>query len=171
MVVLSSTEDPIAGPVVHVGSQVLKPVSGFVAYGQLGIAVLWAIAIASSVVYFVVWGVRKLRGKVPAGPSTRIRMWPLLASVSVIAFVTLFSQGMSDPFALLGSPTAVSLGVMLLTIAFAVFAVTASWTAVKERQAEMNRVNYWHSSITSFIHLLIAAYLLWFGVIGIQTWA
>jgi len=171
MVVLSSTEDPIAGPVVHVGSQVLKPVSGLVAYGQLGIAVLWAIAIASSLVYFVIWGVRKLRGKVPAGPSTRIRLWPLLASVSIIALATLFSQGMSDPFTRLGKPTAVSLGVMLLTIAFAVFAVAGSWTAVKERDAEMNRVNYWYSATTSFVHLLVAVYLLWFGVIGIQTWA
>lgn len=171
MVVLSSAEDPLAGPVVHAGDQVLKPVSALVAYGQLGIAALWAIAIVSAVVYFVVWGVRKLRGKVPSGPSTRIRVWPLLASLSIIAFATLFGQGMSDPFTLLGKLTAVSLGVMLLTIAFAVFAVAGSWTAVKERHAEMNRVNYWYSATTSFVHLLVAVYLLWFGVIGIQTWA
>lgn len=171
VVVLSSAEDPLAGPVVHAGDQVLKPVSALVAYGQIGIAALWAIAIVSSVVYFVVWGIRKLRGKVPVGPSTRIRVWPLLASVFIIAFVTLFSHGMSDPFTLLGSPTAVSLGVMLLTIAFAVSAAIGSLTAVKERHAEMNRVNYWYSATTSFIHLLVAVYLLWFGVIGIQTWA
>jgi hypothetical protein len=45
------------------------------------------------------------------------------------------------------------------------------YTAVVERGTEMNRFNYWYSSISSYLHLLVAAYLLWFGVIGIQTWA
>ena len=60
---------------------------------------------------------------------------------------------------------------MIATIAFAVFAVLGSYTAVTERGTEMNRVNYWYSSISSYLHLLVTVYLLWFGVIGIQTWA
>ena len=173
-IVLVQTEDPLAGPVIHVGTQTLKPVSPLVAYGQLGIGALWFASIATSFLYFLVWGVRKWRGKVPAGPSTRIRIWPLFASVSVVAFVWLFSISMSSPsqiFATLGKPTPISVSIMLSTLAFAAFAVLGAWTAVRERGAAMNRFNYWYCSISSGLHLLVAIYLGWFGIIGIQTWA
>jgi hypothetical protein len=173
-VVLVQAEDPLAGPVMHVGTQVLQPVSALVVYGQLAVGALWLASIAFSFVYFLVWGVRKWRGKVPAGPSTRIRVWPLLAGVSVVAFIVLFSMGMSSTstvFMTLGKPTPTSIAIMLATLAFAVFAVLGAWTAVRERGAEMNRVNYWYCSISSGLHLLVALYLGWFGIIGIQTWA
>jgi CubicO group peptidase (beta-lactamase class C family) len=173
-VVLVQTEDPLAGPVVHVGTQVLKPVSPLVVYGQLAIGALWLVSIATSFAYFFIWGIRKWRGKVPAGPSTRIRVWPLLAGASIVAFVTLFSMGMSSTstiFTTLGKPTAISISIMLATLAFAVFAVLGAWTAFRERGAAMNRVNYWYCSVSSALHLIVALYLGWFGIIGIQTWA
>ena len=110
----------------------------------------------------------------PVVPSTRIRVWPLLAGVSVVAFIALFSMGTSSTstvFMTLGKPTPTSIAIMLATLAFAVFAVLGAWTAVRERGAEMNRVNYWYCSISSGLHLLVALYLGWFGIIGIQTWA
>ena len=172
--VLLSAEDPVAGLVVHAGNLVLKPVSPLVAYGQLAIAALWLVSIGTSFLYFLVWGVRKLRGKVAKGGSTRIRLWPLFAGVSVVAFVALFAAGMSSTsniFITLGRPTATSISIMLATIAFAVFAALGTFTAITERNTKMNRFNYWYCSISSYLHLLVAAYLLWFGVIGIQTWA
>lgn len=173
-IVLLQTEDPIAGAVVHAGGRVLKPVSPLVAYGQLVIAGLWLASIITSFLYLLVWGVRKWRGRVPAGPTTRIRLWPLLASVSVAAFVVLFASGMSSPsniFNTLGRPTAISVSIMLASLAFAAFALLGAITAFRERRAEMNRANYWYCSISSSLHLLVAAYLAWFGIIGIQTWA
>jgi hypothetical protein len=80
-------------------------------------------------------------------------------------------SSMSSTFTLLGAPSAISVGIMLMTMAFAGFAALGVYTAVVERGTEMNRFNYWYSSISSYLHLLVAAYLLWFGVIGIQTWA
>ncbi|MGI9204403.1 MAG: serine hydrolase domain-containing protein [Woeseiaceae bacterium] len=174
MVVLARAEDPLAGAVVHVGSRVMQPVSAVIVYGQLAIAALWGLVIASSFLFFLIWGVRKLRGKIPAGPSMRVRVWPLLAGVSVVGFVLLFAAGMSsttNTFQMLGAPTPTSIGVMLATIAFLLFAVLGVQAAVKHRGAEMNRLNYWYCSICSGTHLIVALYLVWFGVIGIQTWA
>ncbi len=173
-IVLVQTEDPLAGPVVHVGTQVLKPVSPLVVYGQLAIGALWLASIATSFLYFIVWGIRKWRGKVPGGASTRIRVWPLLAGVSMVAFVLLFAQGMSSTstiFTTLGKPTMISVSIMLATLAFAVFAVLGVLSAARARNAEMNRVNYWYCSISSALHLIVALYFGWFGIIGIQTWA
>jgi CubicO group peptidase (beta-lactamase class C family) len=170
-IAISMVEDPLEGPVVHMGATVLKPVSALVAYGQLAIAVLWGLTIAISIPYALVWGVRRLRGKIPPGPAIRIRVWPLLAGLSVIAFITLFSIGMGDPFSSLGKPTAVSVGIMLMTIAFALLAALGLFTAIREWGTEMNRVNYWFATTSSVLHCIIVAYLAWFGIIGLATWA
>lgn len=171
LVSLSSVVDPLAGPVVHAGSRVLKPVSPLLVYGQLGVAILWGLAIVTSFLYFLVWGVRKLRGKIPAGATMRIRVWPLLAGLSIAAFIGLFSVGMSDPFQQLGTPSATAVGIMVSTLLFALFAALGVSTAIRERRTVMNRVNYWHSSIASYLHGIVAIYFLWFGVIGLMTWA
>jgi CubicO group peptidase (beta-lactamase class C family) len=171
VIVMSRVDDPLAGPVVHVGSTVLKPTSAFAAYGQLAIAALWGLSIAISIPYALVWGVRRLRGKIPPGPSIRIRVWPLLAGLSVIAFIMLFSAGMGDPFSSLGKPTAISVGIMIMTIAFALLAALGLITSIRERGTEMNRVNYWFTTTSSLLHCIIVAYLAWFGIIGLTTWA
>lgn len=171
LIALSQVVDPLAGPVVHAGNLVLKPASSLLIYGQLGVAILWGLSIVTSVLYFLVWGVRKLRGKVPSGATMRIRVWPLLAGLSVAALVGFFALGMADPFKRLGEPSLISVSIMLLTVAFAVFAVLGVRTSIEERATAMNRVNYWHSTIASFTHAIVAAYLLRFGVIGLMTWA
>ena len=94
LITLSKVVDPLAGPVVHVGSLVLKPASPLLVYGQLGVAVFWGLAIVTSFLYFPVWAVRKLRGKIPPGVTMQIRLWPLLASLSIAALVALFTVGM-----------------------------------------------------------------------------
>lgn len=171
LIALSQVVDPLAGPVVHAGNLVLKPASPLLIYGQLGVATLWVLSIVTSVLYFLVWGARRLRGKIPSGATMRIRVWPLLAGLSVVTLVGFFALGMADPFKRLGEPTLISVSIMLLTVAFAVFAVLGVRTSIEERTAAMNRVNYWHSTFASFMHAIVAAYLLWFGVIGIMTWA
>ncbi len=171
VIALSQAVDPLAGDVVHLGDMVLKPVTEALVYGQLGVAALWGICIISAVLYFLVWIVRKLRGKIPAGATIRVRLWPLLASLSIVAVVLLFAIGMSDPFELLGKPTWVSVGINLATVAFALFAAFGVHTSVKVRAEPMNRFNYWYSTVCSSTHLVVAAYLLAFGVIGLITWS
>ena len=112
-----------------------------------------------------------MRGKIPAGPAIRIRLWPLLASLSVIVFVVAFAVGFSDPFNKLGSATGTSVTVMIATIAFFLFAVLGAYTAIRERATPMNRANYWYCSVSAGLHLIVALYLLSYGVIGIMTWA
>ena len=170
-VTVSRVEDPLDGTVVHAGTRVMKPLSPVIAYGQLAIAALWGLSIAISIPYALVWIVRRLRRKIPSGPAIRIRVWPLLAGLSVIAFLTLFSVGMKDPFVTLGQPTSVSIGILIMTIAFALFAALGLITAIRERGTKMNRVNYWYATTSSTLHCIVVAYLASFGVIGLMTWA
>jgi hypothetical protein len=171
LVSLARVVDPLIGPVVHAGSLVLKPVSPLLAYAQLGIAVLWGLSIVTSLLYFLVWGVRKLRGKIPSGATVRIRLWPLLAGLSIIALNGFFALAIADPIRNLAAPTVSSLGIMLSSIAFAVFAALGVRTSIEERHTPMNRANYWHSTIASLTHAIVAAYMFWFGAIGLMTWS
>ncbi len=167
---LSRVVDPLAGPVVHIGTLVAKRVPPAMVWGQVGVVILWALMIVTSLLYAIIWGIRKRRGRIPAGPTIRIRVWPLLASLSFLVLVGLFVLASSDPFARLGKPSFFSVGIMLMSIAFAVFAFLGARTAVIERHTSMNRLNYWHSTIASFAHLLVACYLGWFGIVGMMTW-
>ena len=170
-IALARVNDPLAGSVVHVDTRVMKRIPAWLAFGQLGIGILWGLSIATSVLFLLVWGVRKLRGKIPPGPATWIRVWPLLAGLSILGVIGLFAVGYSDPFKQLGAPTFYSVGIMLLSITFAVFAFLGVRSSVRERHTAMNRWAYWHSTLASSVHFIVAAYLLWFGVIGMMTWA
>lgn len=171
LISLSLSDDPLAGVVVHANSRVLQPTNPLLVYGELSIAVIWLLAIVSSVLYMFVWGIRKGLKKIPKGATIKVRLWPLLAAISVIVFVVLFIIGQGSPFESFGAPSLLSIGAFIATICFAIFSTLGFFTIIKERDAEMNRVNYWYCAVCSSAHFLVTLYLLWFGVIGLRTWA
>ena len=168
---LASAVDPLAGEVVHANFTVLKPTPAIRVYSQLAVAAAWGFFIVTSVLFFPVWLVRRLRGRVPAGGPVQVRLWPLLASLAVLAVAVLFAIGMHDPFGELGKPTTISVGIMLGTLAFAAFALLGGYAAIRTRRLAMNRGAYWHSTLASALHLAVMLYLLAFGIIGLKTWA
>jgi CubicO group peptidase (beta-lactamase class C family) len=171
LVALSVAEDPIVGTVIHANNLVLQPTPALIVFAQLAIAIVWLIAIVSSFFYMFVWAIRKLDGKIPGGATIKIRLWPLLAAISMAFFVIFFIQGSSDPFKSLGVPSFISIGIMLSTLFFALFSLLGVYTAFKERKTPMNRINYWYSTISSISHMIVTLYFLSFGVIGLMTWA
>jgi CubicO group peptidase (beta-lactamase class C family) len=178
LIALSRVVDPLAGEVIQVagpngpgGNLVLRPVPSWIVYSMLVVAVLWAVVIFSSVPYFLVWFIRRLLGKIPGGATVRVRLWPLLATTSIILTIILMILASSDFQEYLGNPTGLSIGVMLTTIAFAVFSLLGVVTVFRERRTPMNRANYWYSACSSGIHLVMAIYLMKFGVIGIMFWS
>ena len=166
-----ATTDPLAGDVLQYGTRVLKPVSTAQVYLQFLVLVLWGLAIAGSLLFAPVWIVRRIRGKIEPGAAIRVRLWPLLAALSAVAFVLLFMLGMKDPFDQLGGPGLVSVGIMLCSILFAIFAFLGVVCAVATRHRSINRAAWWSSAIASFLHIVVTVYLLMHGVIGVMTWA
>ncbi len=164
-------DDPLAGPVVHAGTTVLQPVSGLRVFAQFGFAALWGILLLSVLAFFPVWGVRRLLRRVPPGAAVRIRAWPLLAALCVVAFVALFMAGFLDPFRLLGGPTAVSVGILLATLGFALFTLLGLQCAWGARRLPINRGAYWHSTVASLFNAVALVYFAFNGVIGLVTWS
>jgi len=168
---LSQATDPLAGDVIHIGTLVLKSTSSLLVYTQLSVVMLWGIFILSSMLFFPVWSIRKYQGKIASGATIRIRLWPLLAGLSVILSVVLFTVGGNDPFKSFGEPSFYSVGILLLSIGFALFACLGLYTSVKEWNTKMHQGTFWYSTLSSLIHTVVAIYLLIFGVIGIVLWA
>lgn len=171
MSVLSIANDPLVGNVLHLNNTVYKPTNALLAYGQLTIMGLWILSMVSSILFLFVWGIRKLDGKIPSGGATLIRVWPLLASICILSVIISFITGASDPFETLGKASGHSVGIMLSSLGFALFAILSLYTAIKERNTSINQVAYWYCSISSILHFIVALYLTWFGVIGMMTWS
>ncbi|MGB0495257.1 MAG: serine hydrolase domain-containing protein [Kangiellaceae bacterium] len=170
LVSLSVANDPLVGKVIHANNRVLQPISSGFVYAQISTAFIWVFFIVSSFLYVLIWGIRKLNKSIPSGATIRIRMWPLFAGICIFLVLILFSVGASEPFINFGKPSFISVSIMLLTIAFALFSVMGVYTAFKERRSPMNQVNYWYCSLGSLVNLIVTVYFLWFGVIGLMTW-
>jgi hypothetical protein len=138
---------------------------------QFGAAAAWGLFIVTSLLFAPVWLVRRLKRRIRPGAAIRVRLWPLLAGLSVVAFLLLFAFGMDDPFTLLGAPTTVSMGIMAATYSFALFTLLGASCAWNARRLPINRVAYWHSAAASVLNLVAGLYLLAHGVIGLMTWA
>jgi hypothetical protein len=171
IITMVKTTDPLAGEVIHIGSQVLKRVSPIQAFGQLALGVLWLLFMLSAVIFGIIWSVRYWKGKINGGANVRIRLWPLLASLFFLVTFIFIVVGFANPFKLLGTVSTVSLGIMLSTIGFAITSVWSVVCVIKKRHETLNKLVYWHSAILSVLHLIVTCYFLWYGVIGLRTWA
>ncbi|MEW6989628.1 serine hydrolase domain-containing protein [Colwelliaceae bacterium 6441] len=177
LISLSKVIDPLEGEVIHLAYKngaannfVLKRVNSLFGYLQLVIAISWILVIISSFVYFIIWFIRRLAGKIPSGASIRVRVWPFLASTSVLLIGLLLLVASTNPYQYMPRPTPVSVGIALMTVVFACVSLMSVITVYKARRLVMNRFNYWYSTFSSVVHFLIALHLLYFGVIGIMFW-
>lgn len=168
---LSVVDDPLDGRVIHVDTTVYKPISAATVYAQLVLFTIWGILTIATLLYLPVWGIRKLRGAAIGAASLRLRLWPLLATLSLTLFASLMTIGAADPFALLGEPGFVSVGIMLSSLAFLIFALIGVYAVIRAKSTAMNQVNYWYCCLASTTNLLVALYSGWFGVIGMMTWS
>jgi len=169
---ISRVVDPLVGEVVHIGMDVYKKTTTIAVYAPIAIFFLWVLSMVVSILFFPIWIVRKLRKKIPGGATLAIRVWPLLATLSIVIFLAAGILGQSgDVFSKLGRPSVYSIAIMIASIAFFVFSVLGAFTVVKHRNSEINVFAYWSSTLLSFTHLAVAMYLLWFGWIGMRFWA
>ena len=99
-----------------------------------------------------------------------VQLWPLLASLLIVAAFIAMGPTLSGPREGLVGPNIFSVSFMFLTIAFAGASVWSVFVVVKGRRAAMNAVAYWHSAVLAGSHLVVTLYLLWHGVIGFRFW-
>lgn len=147
-----------------------KQVSAFRVWGELVGFGLIAVLMSSSPLFALIWGARKLLGKLRNAGPLSVRVMPLISTLSMGAFLGLFFVSRGDLWTL-GVCNWVTMGIMLSSIVFALTAAVGVYVVYRERSAAMNRVAYWHSALVAIAVAADAIYLGYWGLIGLRLWA
>jgi CubicO group peptidase (beta-lactamase class C family) len=148
-----------------------KRIPTWFAIFELGLFAWFVLALASILLYAPFWvfgGFIKSRRR---RAERAIRLRPLVAVLSLLAFVALFMMSSNDLISRLGQITVWSVGLFLTSSIFALASIASAialWTARKQR---VRRFVRWFSIVVTSALVIATAYLAWWGVIGIRTWS
>jgi hypothetical protein len=168
LVLLAPKDD---GRYIEVYGNTMKHVPAWLAVGEILLAAWFLLALVSIFVYAPLWLLGGLSRKRRRPAERAMRLWPLLAALSLLTCVATFSLAGDDLIERLGSLTGWSATFFLATITYAVASVASAialWRAPKQEVRSGVR----RYSIAVTLALLIgAAYLAYWGMIGLRTWA
>ena len=178
LISLARVTDPIEGEVLHyaygasaVKTSVLKKINPWLGYTQLLIGFLWLLVIVFSLFKTLGIGISKIRGRDDPIEVKQLRRWPLMSSWAFISIWGLLFVAGTNPYYYMGGPSIVSVGIMLMTIVFALCSVFAVVAVFIKKSNKVNKSSYWYYAIASGLHFCVMLFLLKFGVIGIIFWA
>ena len=148
----------------------MKQIGMWQAMSEIVLTVFVLLALVSIVIYAPFWilgGLMKERRR----PVERgMRVWPLVAALSLIAAVVIVILCSADFIARMGNMTGWSVAFLLATILFAaatVLSAVALWRA-PEKGVRLGVRRY--SALVTAALLIATLYLAYWGIIGLRTW-
>jgi len=149
--------------------QTARPVSTALVFTQTGLGAFCLALMASAPLFALVWIPSRLFAGLRGAPHLGARGVSLLAVLCLVGAVALFIVSDDDTITRFGNPTVWSVGFCVLTVAFAFLAVYGLWLAARVPAAATNRVARWHTILLAGANTLAAAYLVWWGIIGLRS--
>ncbi len=152
------------------GMMTIKHIPAWFAITEIVLSVWILFAMVSVLVYSPFWLLGGLSKKRRRPAERAMRFWPLVAVLSLVAVVVIFRVASDDLISRLGNLTGWSAAVFLATMAYAVASVAAAvalWRAPK--QEVRRRVRDYSMAVTAAL-LIAAAYLAYWGIIGLRAW-
>ena len=168
-VLLSPNEE---GRFLQVGiGTVMKRIPAWLAITQILATVFVVLSILSILLYAPFWilgGLSKRRRR----PAERaMRLWPLVAVLSLVAFVGVFILCSDDLIDRLGNMTGWSVAIFLITLLFGLASLGSAISVWRAQVETVRRGVRRFSMIVTVALLIAAAYLAYWGIIGLRTWA
>lgn len=151
----------------YVRSAAWKPVVGRALL--LGAVVIMLTVIPHVLVWLPRAVFRRARGRRPLS-AMRVRVAPLLALASLLLAVAAVRAWSADPLRA-GELTPSSVGFCVSTALFAVFSVVSLAFAVWSYRQPVGRASRIYATVVSLACVGTAAYLAYWGIIGIRLWA
>lgn len=148
-----------------------KHVPAWFAIAELAFLLWFFLALAAIVLYAPFWLIGGLIKKRRRPAERAIRLFPLIAVLSLAASIAIFMLASDDLLNRLGNLTIWSFGLYLCTLLLAAASIAgavALWLA--RRQPVRKSVRRFSIAVTAAL-LIATAYLIWWGVIGIRLWA
>jgi CubicO group peptidase (beta-lactamase class C family) len=165
---IALVEDPLAGQVVQVGSDLFKSISAVRAYGVLAVNILVLLVSVLSFLCVLVWAPRRWYKKLPLDASVWVRVWPLFASVCLVVVIVVPTLGGS--ISTLGRMSIVSVTMMLGSILYALVTLGSLWVLWRSYGQVASRWIYGYACLHTGLHLYLLGQLAVYGLIGIRTW-
>jgi len=137
-------------------------------YTRIVLLGLCAALMLSSLVFAVVWMLRKLIGKMKGVPHLAVRWVPLLAVLCLLGIP--FFAGKLDGAAI-GTLNFFTFAIFLATILFPLLSLTGLVLALRVPKETINRGVRLHSLVVSLACCVVAAFLASWGLLGLRLWA
>lgn len=159
------------GRFIQADETTIKRIPAWMAFGEILATAFWVLSIVSIVVYAPFWilgGISKRRRR----PAERVlRLWPLLAVLSLGAIVALVILCGDDFIGRLGNLSVWSATLWALTLLFAVTSIASAFYSWQSPGPGVRRGVWRFSVIVSAALLIATGYLFYWGFIGVRTWA
>ncbi len=146
-------------------------VPGSLAWTEIGLTILCALAVVSIVLFALIWIPRLVFRKLKGARHLEVRVLPLVAVLCLVAGVAMFILAGDDFIVRFGTLSPYSAGFTCFSMAFAAASLLGLFAAIRADRREMNRAVYWHSLVCSLLLSVAALYLMFWGVIGYRSWA
>jgi len=151
----------------------MKRIPPWLAIGELVLTVFVVLSIVSILAYGPFWILGGLSKKRRRPAERGMRIWPLIAVLSLIAFVgaiVVRADDFEGWIVRLGNLTGWSAAVFLATLAFAVTSMGSAITWWRAPAEGVRRGVRRFSMIVTVALLIATVYLAYWGVIGVRTW-
>jgi CubicO group peptidase (beta-lactamase class C family) len=153
------------------GQSTLRRLPGWMALAEIVLTVGVALAMISVLIYAPFWLLGGLSRKRRRPQERAIRWWPLIAVLSLAAMILIVVVSNADAVYRMGNLTVWSAGVFLCTILFAVASLASAVAVWRANRKEVRRAVRRYSIVVAVALLIATAYLAYWGVIGLRTWA
>jgi CubicO group peptidase (beta-lactamase class C family) len=147
----------------------IKQIPVWFAITEITLTAFVLLSVIAIVIYSPFWILAGLSRERRRPAERAIRVWPLIAVLSLIAFVMIFVLSSDDPIERMGNLTPWSFGLFALTLVFAI-AVLASLISVLRARGEVRGGVRRFSIVVTTALVIAAAYLAYWGIIGLRTW-
>jgi len=168
-VLLSPNEE---GRFLQVGiGTAMKRIPAWMAITQILATVFVVLSILSILLYAPFWILGGLSRRRRRPAERAIRLWPLVAVLSLVAFVGVFILCSDDLIDRLGNMTGWSVAIFLITLLFGLASLGSAISVWRAPVETVRRGVRRFSMIATVALLIAAAYLAYWGIIGLRTWA
>ena len=158
------------GLFIEAGTVVFKYIPTWLAFLEIVLTAFVVISAFSILVYAPFWILGGLSKKRRRPQERGMRVWPLLAVLSLVGFVVIFILCGNDLIERLGNLTAWSIALFLITISFAFASVASAIALWRAPGGTVRRGVRGYSIVVTAALLIATAYLAFWGVIGLRTW-
>jgi hypothetical protein len=158
------------GRFVKIGTT-LKRIPSWLAFTEIALMAWFLLAFVATLVYAPFWMLGGLIQRRRRPAERFIRLWPLVAVMSLLALVVLATLPSNNAVEQLGNLTVRSLSIFLSTVFYAVACLASAVSVWRARKREIRRAILWFSVAVTAGLLIAAVYMAYWGVIGVRTWS